>query len=155
MVNSQISSSPQETRQIAQKTLKKYLPLLNKKCLVFALEGELGSGKTQFAQGLGKGLSIKKNIVSPTFTLLREYPFKIDNKNGFLYHLDTWRIKEAKEVANLKIEKTLQPGHILIIEWAEKIKSLISKWAKKLPVKIIWVKMEHLKENQRKIKIIA
>ena len=155
MIDIKVSSSPQGTKQIAQKILKKHLPLLKQKCLIFALEGELGSGKTQFAQGLGRGLAIEKNIVSPTFTLLREYPFKVNKKNGFLYHLDTWRIKKAKEVIDLKIEKILQPGHILVIEWAEKIKKLLIKWSKKLPVKIIWIKMEHLKGNRRKIKIIT
>src|SRR3974390_902267 len=37
------------------------------------LDGQLGTGKTTFTQGLAKGLGITENINSPTFTLLKEY----------------------------------------------------------------------------------
>ena len=46
---------------------------------IIALKGELGAGKTTFVQGLAKGLGLTSRIVSPTFIIMRDYPFKKEN----------------------------------------------------------------------------
>ncbi|MFH1838021.1 MAG: tRNA (adenosine(37)-N6)-threonylcarbamoyltransferase complex ATPase subunit type 1 TsaE [Candidatus Kuenenbacteria bacterium] len=66
-----------ETQKLAKKIIKKLKP-----GDVLALKGNLGSGKTCFAQGLAKALGIKKIITSPTFALLKIYPVKYNKANA-------------------------------------------------------------------------
>lgn len=87
---------------------------------VLLLNGDLGSGKTTLVQGLGAGLGIVEPIVSPTFTLICEYP----EGRIPLYHLDLYRLEPA-EVADLYLETywegTDHPAGIVAIEWAERL----------------------------------
>jgi tRNA threonylcarbamoyladenosine biosynthesis protein TsaE len=46
---------------------------LRKQAKVIALSGDLGSGKTTFAQGFLRGLGVKGKITSPTFVLVKRY----------------------------------------------------------------------------------
>lgn len=87
---------------------------------VLLLEGDLGSGKTTFVQGIGLGLGIAEAVDSPTFTLVNEY---LDGRSP-LYHLDLYRLSAA-EVADLYLETywdatEVEPG-IVAIEWAERL----------------------------------
>lgn len=101
---------------------------------ILALVGPLGSGKTTFAKALGKQLKIKQKITSPTFVLLRIFPFKLKSKPAVLYHLDLYRTKNFKEVKALGLlEIWGKPNTITVIEWGNKIK-------KYLPAKTIIVK---------------
>ena len=91
---------------------------------MIALSGDLGSGKTTFTKGIGKGLGVKnsKRINSPTFVLIKEYSGKIP-----LYHLDLYRLDDLKEIENLAIEEYIYGTGVTVIEWAEKMKSLLPK----------------------------
>ncbi|MBU1912219.1 MAG: tRNA (adenosine(37)-N6)-threonylcarbamoyltransferase complex ATPase subunit type 1 TsaE [Candidatus Omnitrophica bacterium] len=91
---------------------------------VVALSGNLGSGKTTFTKGIGKGLGIKnpRRINSPTFVLIKEYDGKMP-----LYHLDLYRLDKLKEIENLAIEEYIYGKGVTVIEWAEKIKCLLPK----------------------------
>ena len=155
--NTFVSGSEEETREIAGKIFERHKDLLKKKPIIFALQGELGSGKTQFAKGLGRALKIKDNIVSPTFTIIREYPFELDLqrpglcKFGVFYHLDTWRLERGEELLELGMGKMLKPGNVIVIEWLQKIKLVLQKLSKIKGVKIVWVNIEHLSETKRKI----
>lgn len=88
---------------------------------VMLLEGDLGSGKTTLAQGLGEGLGITEPIVSPTFTLINEYT----EGRLPLYHLDLYRL-QPEEVEALHLETYWEgvemPLGIVAIEWAERLK---------------------------------
>jgi tRNA threonylcarbamoyladenosine biosynthesis protein TsaE len=84
------------------------------------LEGDLGAGKTTLVQGIGEGLGITDAIVSPTFTLINEYP----EGRIPLYHLDLYRL-EPNEVIGLNLEiywegLEMKPG-IVAIEWAQRM----------------------------------
>lgn len=87
---------------------------------VLLLSGDLGSGKTTLVQGLGAGLEIAEPIVSPTFTLVCEYP----EGRVPLYHLDLYRL-QPEEVSELYLEAywegTDYPPGIVAIEWAERL----------------------------------
>ena len=87
---------------------------------VILLSGELGAGKTTLVQGIGEGLGITDAIVSPTFTLINEYP----EGRIPLYHLDLYRL-EPTEVEGLNLESYWQgieiPPGIVAIEWAERL----------------------------------
>jgi len=146
-----ITYSPRETKELAQKIFQENKRGLKNKCLIFALQGELGTGKTQFAKGLGRALGIKKIIVSPSFTLIREYPFKNRETKGIFYHIDAWRIEAPEEWLALGIRELVKPGNVIAIEWAEKGREIWDKIFDKLSVKIVWVKLEHKKRGERKI----
>ncbi len=85
---------------------------------VLLLEGDLGSGKTTLVQSLGQALGISDPIVSPTFSLINEYP----EGRIPLYHLDLYRLQPS-EVADLHLEDYWQgqayPAGIMVIEWSE------------------------------------
>src|SRR3989338_5736369 len=89
---------------------------------VVALYGDLGSGKTTFTKGIGKGLGVKNpvRINSPTFVLIKEYKGRIP-----LYHLDLYRLNDLKEIENLAIEEYIYGDGVTVIEWAEKMECLL------------------------------
>jgi len=89
---------------------------------VVALYGNLGSGKTTFTKGIGKGLGVKnpEHINSPTFVLIKEYDGKIP-----LYHLDLYRLDDFKEIENLAVEEYIYGNGVTVIEWAEKMEGML------------------------------
>jgi tRNA threonylcarbamoyladenosine biosynthesis protein TsaE len=112
------------------------------------LNGQLGSGKTTFTQGLAKGLHITDVISSPTFTLLKEYrsqvPLASDETDtaeivamcsGYtqfeahsLYHFDLYRLDDPDEIIDLGFEDYFynpNPGSgVCVVEWADKADAL-------------------------------
>lgn len=96
---------------------------------VLALIGNLGSGKTTFTKYLATFLKVKRRITSPTFTLMQEAPGRLKSgKRIVLYHLDLYRIRGYKEVEALGLKQIWQkPEHIVVIEWANKIKKYLPK----------------------------
>ncbi|MCS6789047.1 MAG: tRNA (adenosine(37)-N6)-threonylcarbamoyltransferase complex ATPase subunit type 1 TsaE [Patescibacteria group bacterium] len=141
--------SSNETKKIAknltQKIINKYENIKNENALIFALIGQLGTGKTTFVSGFLKGLNIKKPSPSPTFILMRRK--KINHKFfKNLYHIDAYRIKNNKELLNLNLKEILNnPQNIVLIEWANKIENI-------LPANTIQIHFYHGKfENERKI----
>ncbi len=88
--------------------------------MMLLLEGPLGAGKTTLIQGLGLGLGIEDPIVSPTFTLINEYP----EGRIPLYHLDLYRLS-PRDVLGLNLDQYLDPIErepgILAIEWPDRL----------------------------------
>jgi tRNA threonylcarbamoyladenosine biosynthesis protein TsaE len=80
---------------------------------VVVLTGELGSGKTALAQGVGRGLEVNGPVVSPTFTLVREYKGRHP-----LCHVDLYRLEWVQELHDLGIEEHLDDS-VTLIEWGE------------------------------------
>ena len=106
---------------------------------VIALQGELGSGKTYFAQNFGKVVGVEENMPSPTFVIMRSYD--IDSAKagqigrGFkkLIHIDAYRLESEDELLKLGWEDLLKnPENIILIEWPEKVEGLIPKDAKRI-----------------------
>lgn len=110
---------------------------------VFCLEGDLGSGKTCFVQGLGRGLAIVEDINSPTFILANEH------RGGrlILYHLDMYRMNSMNEALGIGLDDYLSGG-VCVIEWAEKIRAA-------LPSERLWITFRHLGESKRGLLITA
>ena len=143
-----ISKSVSKTKRTAvllAKTIKKQS--LAKTAFVIALEGDLGSGKTTFIQGLAKGLKIKESVLSPTFLILKQFPISFKKLKDF-YHIDAYRLKNPEELLELGFKDLLNnPENLIVVEWADKIKKI-------LPKHIMKIKFFNLGKNQRKISIL-
>lgn len=106
---------------------------------VVVLEGNLGAGKTTFVKGVLKGLGIRADARSPSFTIVRHY----HHKNITLHHIDVYRL-DAKSIDDVGLDDYLYaPKSITLIEWGEKIESTLPKCIK--------IGFFFLKENSRKI----
>ena len=153
-----ITSSKEETQEIAQKLAKTLSP-----GSILALYGNLGSGKTTFVQGLAKGLGIDTRIISPTFVIVRQHSFVIPNlfrdlekkemlkqvqhDRGNFYHIDLYRVESEKDIEGLGLKEIINNSkNIVAIEWPEKMQQL-------LPQKRTEICMTYLSDNKREIKI--
>lgn len=81
---------------------------------VLLLVGELGAGKTTFAQGFGRGLGVSESITSPTFVLLRSYQGRLD-----LLHADVYRLDQLQEVLELGLAELVDDGGVALVEWGD------------------------------------
>jgi len=86
------------------------------------LTGELGAGKTTLVQGVARGLHIDDPIVSPTFTLVREYEGRLP-----VAHVDVYRLERMQEVVDLGYDEFLDPSHIVVVEWGDMVEPLLPK----------------------------
>ena len=77
-------------------------------------QGELGSGKTVLAQGVGEGLAVREPVKSSSFVLVNEYHGRLT-----VQHADLYRLEEAGQVFDLGLEEIAAPG-VLIVEWPER-----------------------------------
>ena len=84
--------------------------------------GHMGAGKTTFINVLCKVLGIMGNTSSPTFSIVNEY---ITNFDEVIYHFDFYRLKTEEEAYDLGYEDYLYSGNICLVEWPEKIASLL------------------------------
>ncbi len=84
---------------------------------VVLLMGPLGAGKTVLAKGLARGLGIREEISSPTYTIVSEYRWE----GSFLYHVDLYRIEGRDQLENLGLEDLLRDDSIVVVEWGEKM----------------------------------
>jgi tRNA threonylcarbamoyladenosine biosynthesis protein TsaE len=130
-----ISNNPVETEEIGRR-------FANNVDIgsVLALEGDLGSGKTQFTKGLVAGLGSSIPVTSPTFTIIHEYP------GGRLpvYHFDFFRLEDQESVARLGLDDYLFGDGISVIEWADRFPEFIPEQAR-------WILFEIKSENARTI----
>lgn len=109
---------------------------------VLALSGDLGAGKTCLVKGIAAGLGIQQDITSPTFTLINEY------RDGRLplAHIDLYRLDSVREALNIGIEDYLGGPGVTIIEWAERIETI-------LPANTKRIHLTALDEQTRRIDI--
>jgi tRNA threonylcarbamoyladenosine biosynthesis protein TsaE len=91
---------------------------------VLLLAGELGSGKTTFAQGFGRGLGVSESITSPTFALVRQYRLGEGDASAgdslrTLLHADVYRLDHLAEIADLGLGELVEDGAVALVEWGD------------------------------------
>lgn len=111
---------------------------------IVALIGELGSGKTCITQGVARGVGVSGDyrITSPTFTLINEYPGRTK-----LYHFDIYRLSGVSDLENMGYEDYFYGDGVVVIEWAEKIKEMLSA------DRTLFIFLKYAGENVREIEI--
>ena len=140
------TNSAKETRKVARLFARELLKsdVDRKNALVIALEGNLGGGKTTFAQGFARGLGIREKVLSPTFVIMRGYNRRMFHFRRFV-HMDAYRISGVKELRLLGWQDILQDKNaIVLVEWADRIR-------RALPKEYIRIQFEFVDEKTRKI----
>ena len=92
------------------------------------LIGNLGAGKTTLAKGIVEGLNAAPadEVSSPTFTLIHQYG-DADRDTGPVYHIDLYRLDEARQVESLGLEDLFAGGSVVLLEWAERFPALLPR----------------------------
>lgn len=116
------TENPRETQKVAHNLAKEL-----KGGDTIALYGDLGAGKTVFAQGLAKGLGIKRRILSPTFVFMRSYPVKKKGREVTFYHIDLYRGENPQDFEALGLGDIFDENSIVVLEWPEKIQKILPK----------------------------
>ena len=98
---------------------------------VYCLEGDLGVGKTVFAQGFAKGLGIAEAVNSPTFTILQSYE---EGRLPF-YHFDVYRIADVQGMDEIGYEECFHGDGVSLVEWPGRIREII-------PENAVWISIE-------------
>jgi len=113
---------------------------------VYALEGEMGSGKTTFMRALGKVLKVNEEVNSPTYSLVNEY--SINHSIMRIFHFDLFRLKNIQELIDIGFEEYIYaPDVYVFVEWWQMAEDLIRQ------VDYILVHFEKIDEHTRKITV--
>lgn len=129
------SKSADQTRRLGSR-----LGALLQKGDVICLNGDLGSGKTTFVQGIAKGYGSLDSVTSPTFVIVNQYR---KPEGGVLFHMDAYRLKDAEDAFYLDIDEMLSSGPF-ILEWPERILAA-------LPAEYLWINLSWTDEYERRM----
>lgn len=109
---------------------------------VIALVGDLGAGKTTFAQYFAQALGVTTHVQSPTFVLMRQYTTQ-RHPAHLLLHLDAYRLSSLDELYDLGLDTHIgQPHAVVVIEWADKIKKYLDN------ISCTWITFELEGDNR-------
>lgn len=87
---------------------------------VWLFYGEMGAGKTTLIKAICKAFGVRSATASPTFSIVNEY-----DGNENVYHFDFYRLKNEEEAYDIGVEEYLDSGNLCLIEWPERIPSLL------------------------------
>lgn len=110
-----LSTSAEQTRAVGRAIAE-----LARPGDVVVLAGELGAGKTVLAQGLAAGLGVDEPVVSPSFTLVREYFGRLP-----VAHVDVYRLGRVQELIDLALDEGPGRDGITVVEWGDLIASAL------------------------------
>jgi len=113
---------------------------------VICLAGDLGTGKTVLARGVGMGWGALEPVTSPTFTLIHEHHRSQDNQ--VLYHVDCYRLQGADDAWGIGLEEVFHSEGSVLIEWPEHIQDL-------LPAERLWIQFRFLDGTWRHLTVQA
>lgn len=136
--NEVLSRGEEQTQNLAKEIWQKYEKNQGKRAIVFALQGEMGAGKTIFTKGLARAIGITELVTSPTFALENEY--RIPDTKYVLHHFDAWRLENSDELKALGFGELIKNKSVISIEWAEKVSDFIRKFDDEAI--IIWINIK-------------
>jgi tRNA threonylcarbamoyladenosine biosynthesis protein TsaE len=111
------TASPEETIAAGERLALRLRP-----GSVVALRGGLGVGKTYFTKGIARGLGVREEVTSPTYTIIAEYQGNLP-----FYHIDAYRLEGDEDFSSLGAEELLYGSGVSVIEWSERIPQSIPK----------------------------
>jgi tRNA threonylcarbamoyladenosine biosynthesis protein TsaE len=127
-----VSHAPEQTARLGVRLGERLQP-----GDLLCLSGELGSGKTTFAAGVGRGWGVLEPVTSPSFVLVNEYR-RADGLR--LWHLDCYRLASGAEALALGFDDLLDGGGVMLVEWPERILEVLPP--ERLNVRLRWVEAE-------------
>jgi tRNA threonylcarbamoyladenosine biosynthesis protein TsaE len=136
-----ISHSSEQTQRIGERLGR----LLLSGDLI-CLEGNLGTGKTCLAQGIGRGLGVTVAITSPTFIIVNEYV--LAGRDHKLYHIDLYRVENSAAACATGLEDYFYGDGVCVVEWAERVRDI-------LPQERLWITLRHIDETKRGLRFDA
>ena len=123
---------------------------------VIALNGTLGAGKTRFVQGLALAAGVPNDtVLSPTYTLIHEYPLPAGKAVEKIYHLDAYRVRDEDEFWELGVEELYEQPALIIIEWAERVPRCLPREYLEIQLTVTGEDTRTAKLNPRGAKYIA
>ncbi len=141
-----ISKSLNDTEKIAEDFVKKLSFYTPEGALIIGLYGDLGSGKTTFAQDVAEIFGIDETVTSPTYVIEKIYPI-LHAKFKNLIHIDAYRLNSAKELIVLGWQNiSSDPQNIILIEWPEKVSEI-------LPENHVKINFRFISDTEREIEI--
>ena len=149
-----VTKSEQETRKVGQFFAEEVRREKSGRAILVGLEGELGAGKTVFAKGFARGLGIKEEMKSPTFTLMRVFEIPRTKKPAWpsgrhFFLFDAYRLSGPKEFLALGFQNLLQNwANIILVEWSDRVSKIF-------PKRYFLIRMRHLRKNAREIGFYA
>ena len=99
---------------------------------VYALIGDLGTGKTTLTKYIAEGLGVEESITSPTFNIVKSYY----SGRLPLHHFDVYRLGSSDEFFDIGGEEYLEGDGVCVIEWADLISDVLPESAK--VIEITW-----------------
>jgi tRNA threonylcarbamoyladenosine biosynthesis protein TsaE len=109
------TDSPAATRAVAAALA----PMLEAGDVV-SLVGDLGAGKTAFAQGLAHGLGVEGPVTSPTYTIVQEYDGRLP-----VAHVDVYRLETVQDLYDLGFDELVDDGRVTIVEWGDLVEAAL------------------------------
>lgn len=150
--NEFVTHSVAETTEFGRQLVQRYKSFIGYQPVIFALEGEMGVGKTHLTKGLATGLGITELITSPTYSLMEEYQVQLAGKTFPFLHIDAWRLEKPEEMAQLTLEEYLTQNAVVSLEWANSQADFLKKWQQR--ALIVWISLTYqTAENDRLIRL--
>ena len=112
---------------------------------VFAIDGQMGAGKTTFIKHLCQQMGSDDVVNSPTFSIVNVYDIT-QPYTGELYHFDCYRLNTIEEALNFGAEEYLYSGNYCLIEWPQIIEPL-------LPEDTVYMSITPLPDGDRRLTI--
>lgn len=133
------TNGPEETRELG----RRFGEIVDAGLIVL-LNGDLGAGKTCFAQGVAKGLGVADDapVTSPTYTLLNIHQGRLP-----LYHFDLYRLSQVDDLTDLGYDEFAEGDGMTLVEWADRMTDALSA--------SITIFIDHLDEEQRQLRFEA
>ena len=125
--------SAEETSELGRELMQRYLVHVGYKSIIFALQGDLGAGKTQMTKGIAAILGVEETVDSPTYVIEKEYLIHgksnsyIEERRSFLYHIDTWRLQNAAELEQMGFIQRVAVGNVFVLEWADRVQDVLER----------------------------